>query len=411
VRYGAVPLVTEVLDPDGDLLTGYTDRPTTESFISTLMKELTECEADLMDKPSQDDLLGRISKPMPAALRSRIALYMASPRYGIYTWQQAADTALNFINKYGSQYSLSSAYQNAILVPVHAGNNEVIFWRNDTQAGWADIKNDTPTGEGGNGGLCPSQNLVDMYDMANGLSPFTSIDATGAPVYNADNQPEINTASGYSEQNPYLGREERFYATVLYNGVQWNNRTIAVIKGEADNPIGNANATPTGYYVRKYIPENILPNNHAGTSYRNWIFIRYAEILLNYAEALNEAQGAVPEVFTTLQQIRNRAGLTAALSSRTDLQDTEALRNFIHKERSVELAFEEHRPWDVRRWNVAVEALSRPLYGIEISKNADNQTVYTRKIVQRRVFESKMYLYPLPEAEVWKTGIKNNPEW
>jgi hypothetical protein len=181
--------------------------------------------------------------------------------------------------------------------------------------------------------------------------------------------------------------------------------------GGRDNPIGNANATPTGYYVRKYIPENILYNNHSNTSFRNWIFIRYAEILLNYAEAMNEVQGPCPEAFGALQLIRDRAGMSAKISDRSDLQTQEALRKFIRKERTVELAFEDHRAWDVRRWNVAIEALARPVYGMEVTAGESGQPVYTRKIAQNRIFTEKMYLYPIPETEKWKTGIENNPGW
>ncbi len=83
------------------------------------------------------------------------------------------------------------------------------------------------------------------------------------------------------------------------------------------------------------------------------------------------------------------------------------MRNFIHKERTVEFAFEEHRAWDVRRWGVAVEALSRPIYGVEVYEDG----TVSRKVAQQRVFEEKMYLYPVPEEEVWKTGIANNPGW
>ncbi|MDR0765699.1 MAG: RagB/SusD family nutrient uptake outer membrane protein [Odoribacteraceae bacterium] len=414
LRYGPVPIVRDVLDPDGDLLSEYVDRPSNEEFLRFVMQELTECESGLMDKPdpaTQDNLVGRVCKPMAAALRSRIVLYMASPRYGLATWQAAADTARSFITKYGHLYALQHDYASAILTVVHQGNNEVIFWRNDTRIGWSAIADDSPVGEGGNGGLCPSQNLVDMYDMANGLSPFTAYDDTGAPVYNGTAIPEINAASGYNETAPYTGRDPRFYTTVLYHGSTWNNATIDVTRGGRDNPPGNANATPTGYYVKKYIPENILSYNHSGTAYRNWIFIRYAEILLNYAEAVNEAQGPVDEAFSALQLLRDRAGITARLADRADLRSRGALRAFIHKERTVELAFEEHRAWDVRRWNVAEEALSRPLLGIKVSVDASGNPVYTREIVQQRVFSRKMYLYPVPETEVWKTSIENNEGW
>ena len=146
---------------------------------------------------------------------------------------------------------------------------------------------------------------------------------------------------------------------------------------------------------------------HTGSAYRLWTIIRYAEILLNYAEALNEAQGPCQEVYDMLDQVRYRAGISGSVADRADLKSQESLRNFIHKERTVEFAFEEHRWWDVRRWNVAVEALSRPIYGITVNEDGSIE----RKVAQERVFEDRMYLYPIPEAEYWKTNIENNPGW
>lgn len=422
LRYGPIPLVTEVLDPDGDLLTGYTIRPSIKEYVvDFLLKELKECETGLMDyNTGKERNAGRISQPMARALYSRIMLYMASDRFkdeaGI-TWGEAANASRSFIEDYSEFYGLfqpeSNAVANytaAILRNAHNEKNiETIFWRNELRVGWGSISNDTPVGEGGYGGLCPSQNLVDMYDMANGESPFASYDETGAPVYNGTT-PSINNESGYNDANPYTDRDPRLAATILYQGVSWGNGAINVIKGQRDNPVGNANATPTGYYARKYIPENILSNNHSGESYRNWIFIRYAEILLNYAEALNEAGGSREDVLNILQPIRDRAGLTAQLVDRSDLNTLIERRNFIRKERTIELAFEEHRMWDVRRWNVAEKALARPIYGIEVT-NENSKVIYTRKVAQTRVFEPKMYFYPIPETEKWKTNIENNPGW
>lgn len=421
LRYGTVPLVLEVLDPDGDLLSGYTTRPDTRTYVSWILQELAQCEPDLMDNPSAIDQKGRVCKAMARALASRVKLYMASDRFGAesgVTWQEAADAARSFINDYGSAYGLYTGdadpvtcYTNAILKNAHdESNNEVIFWRNDLRVGWSATYYDTPVGEGGLGGCCPSQNLVDMYDMANGQSPFVAYDNTGAPVYTGASTPAVNPASGYSDSAPYSNRDPRLAASVLFNGSSWGNGVINVVKGQRDNPVGNANATQTGYYLRKYMPEQVLNNEHSGTGYRNWIYIRYAEILLNYAEAMNEANGPSVEVFDALQQIRNRVGMTALLSERSDLQTKDALRNFIRKERTIELAFENHRAWDVRRWNVAVEALARPIYGMDAVRDG-NRVAYTRKMVQQRVFDEKMYLYPIPEGEVWKTSIENNPGW
>ena len=426
LRYGAIPVVKEVLDPDGDLLSNYIDRPTVKEYVvDFILNELKECESGLLtyDEAWDSSQAGRIGQPMARALYSRIMLYMASPRYSAesgITWQQAADAAKSFINDYGANFSLFTAkdaagntlgvdaYTNALLRTAYQGNNkEVIFYRNDVTIGWSGIQNDTPVGEGGNGGLCPSQNLVDMYDMADGSSPFAQYDATGAPVYNGIT-PVINATGGYSDANPWANRDPRLRATVLYNGVAWGNGVINVVLGQRDNPIGNTNATPTSYYVRKYIPESILSAEHSQTAYRLWTIIRYAEILLNYAEALNEAQGPGTEVYNALDQIRHRAGISGNVADRNDLTSSkDNMRNFIHKERTVELAFEEHRAWDVRRWNVALQALARPIYGVTVSSTG----AITRMVARNRVFEDKMYLYPIPEGEVWKTGIENNPGW
>ncbi|MDE6336666.1 MAG: RagB/SusD family nutrient uptake outer membrane protein, partial [Muribaculaceae bacterium] len=427
LRFGPIPIVTDVLDPEEDMITPYVNRPTVKEYVvDFILKELAECEADLLDHDTAwaTSRAGRLSQPVARALASRIKLYMASPRYasqsGI-TWQEAADAAKSFMNDYGQYFGLFALenispvenYGNAVLYTTYNdNNNETIFFRNDGTIGWGSISADTPVGEGGRGGNCPSQNLVDMYDMIDGSSPFAQYDATGAPVYsNGAAAPAINAASGYNDANMWENRDPRLQATVLYQGTPWGTmRTdskIDVRPGMADNPTGNANATPTGYYMRKYIPATILSSNHGGTARRLWTIMRYAEILLNYAEAVNEVNGPCQEVYDMLDAVRHRAGITGNVADRADLASKEAMRNFIHKERTVEFAFEEHRSWDVRRWNVAVEALSRPIYGINVAMDG----TVSRKVAQQRVFEEKMYLYPIPEAEVWKTGIENNPGW
>jgi hypothetical protein len=416
LRYGPVPYVTKVLDPDGDLLTDYKDRPSLKVFMDSLINDVETSEAGLMTyeqmNASKTEYAGRVCQPVAAAFYSRIMLYLASPRYSSesgVTWEQAAEAAKAFLDKYGSDYSLEtrttggvSAYSNAWMLNTYNDNNpEVIWFRNDTPVGWSAISHDSPVGEGGYGGCCPSQNLVDMYDMADGSAPFSGYDATGAPVY-TDGEPTVNSASGYSDQTMWENRDPRLASTVLYNGMTWNSRTINVVYGQADNPVGNSNSTKTGYYLKKYIPETILNNNHAGTARRLWKIFGYNEILLNYAEALNEVDfaGNYEEICSLLDQIRHRAGITGNVADRIDLDNQEAMRNFIHKERTIELCFEEHRWWDVRRWNVAGDALGRDIYGIDVASDG----TITRKVAQSRVWQDRFYLYPIPESEVWKIG-------
>lgn len=427
LRYGPVPMVTKVLDPDGDLLSEYKERPSFKTYTQFILKELDECVPGLLtyDEASSTQYAGRIIQPIPVAFKSRVLLYLASPRFAAQsgvTMKEAADAAKKFIDVYGdgelgaNNYALyddptkthAENYYNAVLQTPYTGNNrELIFYRNDATIGWGQIFNDTPIGEGGNGGNCPSQNLVDMYDMEDGSAPFASYDATGAPVYNGVNP---TPTAVYSDKYMWQGRDPRLAATVLMNGAYWNGRQINVVLGQADNTVGNAYATPTGYYMKKYIPETILGSNHGGTAYRNWVIMRYAEILLNYAEALCELpdfEANKSEICIILDKVRHRAGILGNVEYRDDLNSQAAMRNFIRKERTVEFAFEEHRWWDVRRWNVAKEALSRPIYGVDVDANGN----ITRKVAQKRVFEDKMYLYPIPEEEAWKTNIENNPGW
>lgn len=414
LRYGPVPMVTTELDPNGDLMTGYTERPDLKTFMDFLFKEVKECETGLKTyaETSDETYAGEVNQPTARALYVRMMLYMASPRFSAQsgiTWQQAADAAKDFLADYGDNYRLETrtnggvaAYNNAWLLNSYADKNpEVIFFRNDVAIGWSGISTDTPVGEGGQGGLCPSQNLVDMYDMEDGSAPFTQYDATGAPVY-VNGKPSVNTESGYTDQNMWKNRDPRLAASVLYQGSEWNGRAINVIYGQSDNPIGNQNVTPTGYYVRKYIPETILSSNHSGTAKRLWRIFTYSEILLSYAEALNEADyaGNKSLVCNLLDQIRHRGGIIGNVANRADLNSQTAMRNFIHKERTIELAFEEHRWWDVRRWNVAGEALGRDIYGIDVAADG----TITRKVAQQRKWQDKFYLYPIPEAEVWKIG-------
>ncbi len=425
LRYGPVPIIETPLNPEGDLLSGYTTRPTLKTYIDYILNELAIAEPDVMAfnasyERRNSTYTSRIIKPTVSALKSRIMLYMASPRYSAesgVTWEQALAATNDFINKYGSIYSLfNNGVTNIqkltnvwLFTPYENSNTETIIYRNAGTSSWGAVSYDVPVGDGGRGGMCPSQNLVDMFDMADGSAPFTEYDETGAPVYDANGNPTINTASGYTEQKMWENRDPRLAAAILYQGVQWGNNVgpIDVREGMKDNPAGNADATPTGYYLRKYIPETIINNNHVGSVRRVFAIMRYAEILLNKAEILNEIEGPTAEVCDLLDQVRHRAGITGNVADRADLKTKEAMRNFIRKERTVEFCFEEQRFWDVKRWNVAEEALGRPIYGVNVAQDG----TISRKVAQKRVFEPKMYLYPIPQSEVWKTNIANNPGW
>ncbi|WP_028295943.1 RagB/SusD family nutrient uptake outer membrane protein [Olivibacter sitiensis] len=349
--------------------------------------------------------LGRATKGAALALKSRLALYAASPLYNAGTWEDAVSAAQEVIalNKY-SIYS--GGYSNLFLVDE---TSETIFARHYTRNAnhvHLEIANG-PNGYGGWAGNTPLQNLVDAYQMRNGLNPF-----------NEDGS--INTASGYDEGNPYDNRDPRFAATILYNGNQYRGRAVETFTpGGRDSRDGNDNwnTTKTGYYLKKFMNDSYpLQNPWGNAGFQPWIYFRYAEILLNFAEAANEAYGsdAVPaggsmSARQAVNLVRARVGVDMPALP-TGLSQ-EAMRRAIRNERRVELAFEEHRFYDVRRWMIANITENVPAYGMDVVRTTSGYT-YTRKTaLDGRSFADKHYWLPIPRAEILASGgqLEQNP--
>ncbi|HYF69603.1 MAG TPA: RagB/SusD family nutrient uptake outer membrane protein [Ohtaekwangia sp.] len=337
--------------------------------------------------------LGRATRGAALALKSRILLYAASPLYNVGTWQDAADAASTVM---GLGYGLHPDYSSLFLTPT---SNEIIFERLYVRGArhvCLEISNG-PNGYGGWAGNTPLQNLVDAYEVIE--------DETTAVPFNWNNTDHA--------ENLYENRDPRFYATILHNGASYRGREIETFEpGGQDSKDGkdNWNTSKTGYYLRKFLDDNNPIDNPwdvAGT--QPWIYIRYAEILLNYAEAQNEAVGPDESVYNAINLIRQRADMPDLPE---DLSQDE-MRDRIIRERQVELAFEEHRFYDVRRWMIADETENEPAYGISITKDGDDLT-YTRKVaLDGRKFETKHYWLPIPRAEIQSSGDKliQNPEY
>jgi hypothetical protein len=287
------------------------------------------------------------------------------------------------------KYSLQADY-SSLFIDQTMSSPEIIFGRQYTITAphvRMEIANG-PNGYGGWAGNTPLQNLVDAYQMNNGK------DITDA-------------TSGYDATKPYVNRDARFYATILYNMAPYRGDTIrAYSPGGKDSKDGpsNWNTTKTGYYLRKFMNDNDPidnPWNSAGQ--QPWIYLRYAEVLLNYAEAQNEAVGPDASVYSAINQIRQRASvnqppLPAGLTQ-------SQMRDAIRKERQVELAFEEHRWYDVRRWKIADVVENTPAYGMAITRNADGSFTYTRKVaLDGKAFNTKNYWLPIPRTEILASG-------
>lgn len=385
-RYGGVPLHKEV--PTDNT---FVPRATFDEVVNYAVAEIDACLPNLApDWSSYSDWAGRFDKGAAMALKSRILLYAASPlnteglsATDIQTkWEAAANAAHDVIKT--ARYSLANEY-SSLFTGNTSGNPEIILSRRSTTSNGLEKENYPIATAGGNNSITPSGNLVDAYEYI------------GAPT-----------------ADPYKNRDKRFYSTIVHNGADWNGRNIDISENGSDSykAIG---ASRTGYFLKKYLTDALdLTKNQ--TAAHHWIHFRYAEILLNYAEAANEAWG--PEegahvstgitAMEALNRVRNRAGLANVdLSKYTGANNKERMRNAIKAERRVELAFEDHRFWDLLRWK-DVDALKQNITGVTF-----NGVSYTKTMVESRVFEPHMLRYPIPYTEVSKSNgvISQNQGW
>ena len=393
-RYGPIPIVTSTLSINGNYEN--TPRPTMKEVVDFIAKEC-DIAADTLELTpwrNVNDAFGRATKGAALALKSRLLLYAASPLYvdfgdtneankptDVALWKSAADAAKAGIDL--NQYELASSY--ADLFKNDFQNKEYIFVRR--YAANSDFeKSNFPVSFGGKGGTNPSQNLVDDYEMLDG-TPFDWNDPAKAA-------------------QPFENRDARLGATILMNMAPFKGKKVATYPEGADaSP--NPNATKTGYYLRKFLNEDV--NIQTGGSSGGHVvpLFRLAEIYLNYVEALNECDPTNPDIALYLNKVRNRASLpnVSALSQ-------EQMRTVIQHERRVELAFEEHRSWDVRRWKIASSILGTPLMGVQIERKPLGGYTYMPVKVEQRVFQPKMYWYPIPQSEVLKLKQwKQNNGW
>ena len=405
-RYGGVPILKKSMTYDDD-------------FMSFSRNSLTECiqfitdECDICSQnlPTNYDSnnLGRVTKGCALALKSRVLLYAASDLFNNSSWatgysqvelisstgdraakwRLAADAAKTFIDEVGSQYNLSSNYNN-IFGSSNYTDKEVIF---ATRAGASNNfeRANYPIGYYlGGSGTTPSQNLIDAYEMTNGKS--------------------INDeSSGYDPQNPYVNRDPRLSYSIITNNTSYKGRPVECWEGGLDGH-GKPNATRTGYYLKKYLNESLdLLENRS--SVHTWVIIRLPEIWLNYAEALNECDPGNPDIKYYVDLVRQRAsvGMPKLPAGLSQAEMRERIRN----ERRVEFAFEDHRYWDVKRWMLGPNLFNIPLKGMKIVKNSDDSFSYQVINVENRVFEPKMYFYPIPQNDVLLTkgNIMQNPLW
>lgn len=406
-RYKEVPIITELLtEEQANNLTPNTIDEVVDFIVSECEVAQANLPASYEKTMSQE--VGRITKGAAMALKARTLLYAASPLFNEdgdkAKWKTAARASGAIINKAEEYGYMPLPKLSNLWNKNYALNNELILGRMEAPSNSFESQN-YPVGIDGGGktGHCPTQNLVEAFETTN-----------GKPVKDTRYSPMDPT---YDENNPYVNRDPRLAATVAVNNSNWvYNQPVEIwYGGKSGKPVKHA--TLTGYYLKKYV-DGTTSLKAGNTSKRNhvWTYFRYGEVLLNYAEAMVEGYGdfnyknppALPlSALEAVNLIRKRkeVNMPDFDSGMTVTQFKEKLRN----ERMVELAFENHRFWDIRRWMIGDETTD--IYGVEITKEGYGFK-YKKILVESRIWDDKMYLYPIPDSERHiNSNLGQNPGW
>ncbi len=402
-RYGDIPMPLTMLSVEE---ANSMEKTQFDDVIAFIVSECTECAANLPQTyvGMLDDEIGRVTKGFALAVKAKALLYAASPQHNPTgdraKWLEAAKAAKEIIDL--GQYRLD---------PGEKANNyaspEVIMFILRSESSTYELVNFplrfTEGQRQGMAGTYPTQNLVDAFQTLGGYD--ITLTAGG---WQTDDP-------AFDVTKPYEGRDPRFARAILANGMAFKGATIETYVGGRDYSATRSDlGTCTGYYLRRYIqestsfvPENIIRNKH------QWIVYRYAEALLSYAEAANEYfqdPTATDATLTlsaaeALNQVRVNAGMP-------DVQAITymAFQTAVRREWRVEFAFEDHRFWDVRRWNIG-QSTQGQVDGVKIQRSGDGFT-YSRFTVENRTWAAKMNLYPIPQSETFANpNLGQNTGW
>lgn len=379
------------------------------------------------DPDNQGNMVGHVNQGVALGLLSRLYLYLSSDLYSeSYSdterkaqWQTAANWAKRLIDLqvYDLYQNTTAPFRQFAMEPKDFPNKEMIMVKLSASPTVSIEQNNAPAGYSYTtasglvntyGYTSPSQNLVDAFLTLDGKSIYNNYDSKQGYDY----------ATGYDKQAPYANRDPRLKRFIFLNGDTWLKTTVETFDGGANRGAQQTvNYTRTGYYLKKFLGDNGSVVNYTAY-YHHYQLIRYAEILLNYSEAMNECNPTNDtEIVYGLIELRKRAGITAGADGRYGLPaagtyDQTLMRNIIRNERRIELCFEEHRFWDIRRWKIAEDVLNKPVQGIKITKNGDATFTYTYEDVSTSSFLPHMYWYPIPRSELWgNSALKQNPGW
>ena len=389
-RYNNIPLLKRTYTPDE------VNEVAPSSFTDVVEFIVSECNAIAPELPISYASIpgsetGRITRGAALALKARVLLYAASklhnPSGDKEKWLAAAE-ASNDVIKLAAE---TGCYSLADETPVNNLTSKELILEcrvgdsNDFE------RLNFPIGyEGGHSGTTPTQNLVDAFEI-------------DGEAFDWDNPEHVQNIYDADRRDP------RLFTTVLHNKSVWKGAVVETFQG-GRNAQPLEGASRTSYYLKKYVKEDVSLTDGRETKSRHvWVLFRYAEVLLNYAEALYEYSGnanyADDEYTLTplaaVNLIRARAGVDPLMVTDFAAQ----LRN----ERRVELAFEDHRFWDIRRWMIGPD--TKEIYGIKITGKGSTPK-YERVLIETRVWDDKMYFYPVPNTEMFKNHkLIQNTGW
>lgn len=384
-KYGGVMILKKALGPNDDF---NLPRNTYKECVDFILADLNEAAKLLPTKWTGTDK-GRASKLAALALKGRVQLYAGR-------WTESAATYKDIIDNKGTYGADLFNDFKGLFMEENENNKEVIL---DCQQLYPNFVWNAPSrclsgSQNGWGAASPSQNLVDQFELKDGK---------------AWNDP---TSAYYKANDPYAGREARFYATIMHDqGVYFGKRLETgtgidgkggLIKGtdiEKSNDV-----TQTAYYLQKHTNTSLNPNPYGSNSLKhgqNIILMRYAEVLLGFAEAQNEASGPNSSVYDAVNQIRLRAGLPELPSGLSKDQ----MRAKIRKERRLELCFEYSYYWDLIRWK-AIDQLTEPIYWAKIDYTYDLNADGSVKVddTKRKVVLSRKFTYLKKEDRNFNLG-------
>lgn len=408
--YGDVPLVTTTLT-NGQA--NNVERTPADKVVKFIVDELDDIATYLpvsyTDEPYAE--IGRATRAAAYALKARTLLYAASPLHNpsndTKKWTEAA-LASKYVLDHAKDWSLSLSKYEALWGNDAFYNKELIFGLGRPSSNSFEMANYPIGVENGSSGNCPTQSLVDQYEYQDNGETFGQ--------RNAGTTIDLST-------NPYEGLDPRFALTVVKNGDEWP--TNGTQKKVIETYVGGFNAAPkygattTGYYLRKMVDGScVTTTDNQVNKQHTWIVMRLAEFYLNYAEAMFYATGSSKKSTVRVDGEDIDLKMTAndavnVLRNRSDIQmpvfteDQEEWVERYERERLVELAFENHRFWDVRRWKKG----DKYFKNITVATLTDGGNMLTRS-VKTRNWDEKYNLFPIPQSEILINGnLKQNTGW